>query len=111
MASGKIQDEQITVSSVYNNEFATYGAHRARLNLTSWPPGFRADPNEGGGWIKVDLTKEMVITAISTQGYGDDTIQEWVSKYMVMYSNEGEDYSYFKDLKGVLKVCKTGPSR
>ena len=103
MASGEIRNEQITVSSAYDNDFSTYGSHRARLNLTTWPPGFRADPNQVGGWIKVELGKKMVITAIATQGYGDDSIEEWVSQYMIMYSN-GADYQYFKDLKGDLKV-------
>ncbi|XP_068682590.1 polycystin-1-like protein 2 [Montipora foliosa] len=103
MASGDIPDEQITVSSVYDNDFSNYGSQRARLNLTSWPPGFRADPNQAGRWIKIDLEREMVITAISTQGYGDDSIQEWITKYMIMYSNGG-DYSYFKDLNGDLKT-------
>lgn len=106
MASAKIRNEQITVPSAYNNDFSTFGPHRARLNLTSWPPGYRADPNQGSGWIKVELGKKMVITAIATQGFGDDSVEEWISQYMVMYSNGG-DYTYFKDLKGVLKVgCK-----
>lgn len=103
IASGEIRNEQITVPSAYNNDFATFGSQRARLNLTSWPPGYRADPNQGSGWIKVELGKEMVITAIATQGFGDDSVEEWIKQYMVMYSNGG-DYLYFKDLKGVLKV-------
>ena len=51
----------------------------------------------------MELGKEMVITAIATQGFGDDSVEEWIKQYMVMYSNGG-DYLYFKDLKGVLKV-------
>ena len=103
MTSGDIRDEQITVPSAYGDDFATYGSHRARLNLTSWPPGYRADPNQTGRWIKIDLGKEMIITAIATQGYGDVGIEEWIKQYVFMYSN-GRDYSYFKDLNGELKV-------
>ena len=51
----------------------------------------------------MELGKKMVITAIATQGYGDDSIEEWVLQYMIMYSN-GADYHSFKDLKGILKV-------
>lgn len=105
MASGEIQNVQITAQSVYDNEFSTFGAHRARLNLSSWPPGYRADPNQSNGWIKVELGKKMVITAIATQGYGDPAVPEWMQQYMVMYSNGG-DYSYFKDLEGNLQVSK-----
>ena len=105
MASGEIQNVQITAQSVYDNDFSTFGAHRARLNLSSWPPGYRADPNQHNGWIKVELGKKMVITAIATQGYGDPAVPEWMQQYMVMYSNGG-DYSYFKDLEGNLQVSK-----
>ena len=58
----------------------------------------------------MELEKEMVITAIATQRYGDDSIKEWVLQYMIMYSN-GADYHYFKDLRGILKVGGTKPSR
>lgn len=105
MASGEIQNVQITAQSVYDNDFSTFGTHRARLNLSSWPPGYRADPNKSNGWIKVELGKKMVITAIATQGYGDPAVPEWMQQYMVMYSNGG-DYSYFKDLEGNLQVSK-----
>ena len=104
MASGEIRNEQITVSSAFNNDYSTFGAHRARLNLTSWPPGYRADSKQDTGWIKVELEKKMVITAIATQGYGDSSVEEWISRYMVMFSNGG-DFMYFKDLGGNLQVC------
>lgn len=109
MASGEIQNVQITAQSVYENDFSTFGAQRARLNLTSWPPGYRADPNQKNGWIKVELGKKKVITAIATQGYGDPAVPEWMQQYMVMYSNGG-DYSYFKDLEGNLQVSEVGNS-
>ena len=104
MASGEIRNEQITASSAFNNDYSTFGAHRARLNLTSWPPGYRADSKQDTGWIKVELEKKMVITAIATQGYGDSSVEEWISRYMVMFSNGG-DFMYFKDLDGNLQVC------
>ncbi|XP_078349560.1 polycystin-1-like protein 2 isoform X5 [Oculina patagonica] len=103
LASGEIQNVQITAQSVYNNDFSTFGAHRARLNESSWPPGYRGDPNQSNGWIKVELGKKMVITAIATQGYGDPAVPEWMEQYLVMYSNGG-DYSYFQDLEGNLQM-------
>lgn len=102
MASGAIKNEQITASSVYNEEFSKFGAHRARLNLTR---GYRADRKQSGGWIKVELEKQMVITGIATQGYGDPRVPEWTEQYMVMYS-KGGDYLYFQNLEGDLKVSR-----
>lgn len=104
MASGKIKDEQITAFSSYNNDFNTYGAQRARLHLTTWPPGHRGDPVQSmSSWLKIELKEKMIITGIATQGYGDAKNPEWVTKYMLLYST-GEDYLFFKDQSGGLQV-------
>lgn len=110
LESGDIKNEQITASSAFENDFATFGSHRARLKLSSWPPGYRGDPNQSSGWIKIDLGKKMVITALATQGYGDPAFPEWIEQYMVMYSNGG-DFLYFQDLEGSLKVSEVSPIR
>jgi hypothetical protein len=106
--SGTIKDDQITVFSAYNDDFNTYGAQRARLSLTTWPQGHRANPQTASStWLKIELKEEMVITGIATQGYGDSKIGEWVKQYMLLYST-GQDYLYFKDDKGGLKVSLFG---
>ncbi|XP_048586750.1 uncharacterized protein LOC5520842 isoform X2 [Nematostella vectensis] len=104
LASGKIKDDQITVFSAFDDNFNTFGAHRARLNLTSWPPGHRANLRQSAeSWIKLELKRKFVITGIATQGYGDPDVGEWVKQYMVLYST-GKDYLYFEDQLGNLKT-------
>ena len=106
LASGTIQDDQMTAYSAYNNDFTTFGSHRARLNLTSWPPGYRAQLSQASdSWIKIALKSKMVITGVATQGYGDTDVEEWTQQYVVMYSN-GVDYLSFKDSKGQVKVSQ-----
>lgn len=105
LANGLIKDEQFSSFSAYNNDFATYGAHRARLNLTAWPPGYRARYSFSGRtpWIRIDLRKELTITGIATQGYGDASVAEWVTSYRLMYAAK-QDFDYFKDIHGKLLV-------
>ena len=82
----------MSAESAYDNDFGTFGAHRARLNLTSWPPGYRANYEPPGTflWVKVNLDERTVITGIATQGYGNSTAAEWVSGYMVFYQKGNE---------------------
>jgi len=104
METGEITDDQITAFSAYAQDFNTYGAQRARLNLTTWPPGHRADPEQSmASWLKIELKEKMIITGIATQGYGESKAGEWVRKYMLLYSI-GEDYLFFKDQVGGLMV-------
>ncbi|XP_031571396.1 uncharacterized protein LOC116305596 isoform X3 [Actinia tenebrosa] len=104
MENGIIKDNQITVFSAYNDDFNTYGAQRARLNLKTWPQGHRAKPDKASStWLKIELKENMIITGIATQGYGDPSVGEWVKQYMLLYST-GKDYLYFKDQSGGLKM-------
>ena len=106
LASGLIEDYQLTASSAYNSDFNTFGPHRARLNLMRWPQGYRASASHPANpWIKVDLNKEMVITAVATQGYGDPSVEEWPVEYNLMYSKDFEsDLLPLRDSDGQPKV-------
>ena len=81
----------MSASSAYDDRFATFGAHRARLNLTSWPAGYRANKETIGyfPWLKINLDQDMVITGIATQGFGNVSLNEWVTRYMVFYDKRG----------------------
>ena len=105
MESRVIKDNQITASSAFNHNFATYGPQRARLNLASWPPGYRANPTElDSSWIKVNLGTEKIITGLATQGYGDTAMMEWVTSYSVMYRSKLGGFLDIKTMQGDSKV-------
>ena len=107
IANGKIRDDQLVGSSAYENQMAVYGAHRARLNRTSWPQGFRTNPADvSNTWVKVDLEKEMIVTGVATQGYGDPAVEEWVEAYYITYQKKDVSIP-FMNLKGgtVRKQC------
>ena len=101
-----IKDYQITASDSFNGDFATYGPQRARLNLESWPPGYRANPAMlQSSWIKVNLVTEKVITGLATQGYGDTAVKEWATSYSVMYRSKLGDLLQITSMQGGSKVC------
>lgn len=104
MESKKINDNQITALSAFNDDFAKYGPQRARLNLASWPPGYRAYPRDGNCWIKVNLTNEKIITGLATQGYGAKYSTEWITSYIVLYKSKTGEMLPFKTLQGNTKV-------
>ena len=95
----------MSAASAYDDDFATFGAHRARLNLTIWPPGYRANNKaQSFNWITVNLDEDMVVIGIATQGYGNSSAREWVKQYMVYYER-GSDFNFFAEADGIsLKV-------
>lgn len=106
LENGFITDKQLSAFSAYNNDSSTYGAHRARLNLNSWPPGYRAFKIAHSNtlpWIRIDLRQQLVVTGIATQGYGDPSVAEWVSSYRLMYADK-LDFAYFVDVDGEVLV-------
>ena len=106
LENGFITDKQLSAFSAYNNDSSTYGAHRARLNLKSWPPGFRALKVAHSNtlpWIRLDLGRQLAVTGIATQGYGDPSVAEWVSNYRLMYADK-HDFAYFVDVDGEVLV-------
>ena len=92
----RIGDEYFGASSTYGDEFVNYGPHKARLNGTG---GYRAGLDKST-WILVLLPKEMVVTAIATQGYGDPKVKEWVTQYMILYKDHDNNSVQ------VRKVCE-----
>ena len=107
--NGLISDEQLSAFSSFNNDSSTYGVHRARLKISSWPPGYRAlkrDHYITLPWIRIDLEKEMVVTGIATQGYGDSSVAEWVTSFKLMYADQ-LNFDFFLESNGIPQVSKS----
>lgn len=104
ISDGTIKDNNLTAPSAFDDDFKTYGPHRARLNLTSWPPGYRANPEQAAtAWLKVEIGHVVVLTAIATQGYGNEPTAEWLTSYMLLY-RQGLDYTFFRKPNGDIQV-------
>lgn len=93
-ADGRINDSQITASSVYNDTDFLYGPGRARLNGTG---GYRANPQQKSASLSVEFDTAMIITGIATQGYSDNTILEWTESYILAYTFRSNQPKYFQE--------------
>ena len=94
MENQAISDAQVTASSQMDN---THSAREARLHSKSdgnqrggWV-AFRNDLNQ---WLQVDLGTFTRVTRVATQGR--DGYDQWVTKYRLQYSDDGDTFHSFK---------------
>jgi len=84
----KLPDEAITASDEHDANhspiYSRIGAPQITGKSHSWV-GKKGQPNE----IMVDLTTSLIVTGVATQGRGDTSTQ-WVSKYSIDTSENGE---------------------
>ena len=100
MANGKLPNNAITATSIYNQYFGPERARLGTLKSGSYAGAWIPKSNDLGQWIQVDLGKITKITRIATQGRQD--AGHWVKSYSLTYSVEGGPFlSYSNNL-----VCK-----
>ncbi len=103
-----MSDEQISASSY----FKTMPPENGRLHFETdasnrkscWGPRQELGQEE---WIQIDLKSLHTVTAIITQGDGDNWRYHWVETYRVHYaSKEGStnEWLTYKNLDGTAKV-------
>ncbi|XP_069792364.1 EGF-like repeat and discoidin I-like domain-containing protein 3 isoform X2 [Narcine bancroftii] len=102
MKSGHIQDYQITASNIFrtlNMDIFTWEPCKARLDkqgkINAWTSG-RSDQSQ---WLQIDLLVPTKVTGIITQGAKDFGHIQFVGSYKVAYSNDGNNWSIYKDDK------------
>ncbi|XP_066029356.1 uncharacterized protein [Pocillopora verrucosa] len=95
MESGAILDEQIIASSEYDGNHA---AKQGRLNFLAVPGkagSWSARTNDANQWIQVKLPSNTKISRFSTQGR--NAFNQWVTKYQLMYSEDGLNFHYYHE--------------
>jgi len=104
MENGAISDSQITASSQWDKNHA---ASRARLNIKmsgNMKGGWSARLLNLKQWIQVDLGRYTTVTRVATQGRNG--LDQWVTKYRLLYSNHGVNFHSYKELGDTsAKVC------
>ena len=101
MENRTISDRQITASSEWDYDEA---AIQGRLNLT--PGGWGADVDDANQWLQVDLgSLHSKVTGVATQGRNGD-YDEWVTKYRLQYSDDGVNFTYYREPRETLDKVK-----
>ncbi|KAK3754446.1 hypothetical protein QZH41_009228, partial [Actinostola sp. cb2023] len=93
MENGRIEDDQVTVSS----ESKTHEAGKGRLNGKAWHAQ-ELGPNE---YLQIRFHTNVNITAIATRGDGDSG---FVKSYTLSYSNDGDVWRTFLDAADASKT-------
>ncbi|TGZ63766.1 hypothetical protein CRM22_006732 [Opisthorchis felineus] len=95
MISGTIANWQITASSTYPSSWAKgcseHNARPFRPNGLAWCAKFKSSSE----WLQIDLGVRALVTGIMTQGRGDGS--EWVTSFMVSYSDDGNQWKFITD--------------
>ena len=94
MESGHIKDAQITASSQWDGNHAVI---QGRLNCKAGggkQGGWSARQNNANHWIQVALGSYTKLTSIATQGR--NAHNQWVTAYKLQYSEDGENFYYYK---------------
>ena len=99
MEDGTIKDSQISASAYALSSKSTLHAPRnGRLNkrkdakgIGGWAAG---SPGKGA-YIQIDLRSVKIITKVATQGRYDCCVQ-YVTKYSLSYSNDGDNWSDYE---------------
>ncbi|XP_073259033.1 uncharacterized protein [Porites lutea] len=94
MENQAISDAQVTASSQMDN---THSAREARLHSKSdgnQRGGWVALKNDLNQWLQVDLGTFTRVTRVATQGR--DGYDQWVTKYRLQYSDDGDTFHSFK---------------
>ena len=94
-----IPDSRITASSVHDDR-ADIQPWVGRLNNpnSAWIPQL----NEPDNWLKIDLSRKMIVTKIATQGRPRD-YYKWVTSYKISFSQDDRAWEPYKE-NGVEKV-------
>ncbi|XP_074856068.1 coagulation factor V isoform X2 [Carettochelys insculpta] len=105
MESGEIQNARITASSYKKSWFNSWAPSLARLNQQGRVNAWQAKSNNNQQWLQIDLLKAKKITAVTTQGCKSMSTDLFVKSYIILYSDEGMEWTtYVDDSTSVGKV-------
>ena len=90
--SGAIPDSQMSASSQWDGNHA---AKQGRLffKSTTKASSWSAKTNNANQWLQVHLTVYTRVTRVASQGR--HAVLQWVTKYKLQYSIDGNTFHYF----------------
>ena len=96
MESGAILDSQISASSEWASNHA---AQQARLHFAKTvhiTGAWSARSNNLNQWLQVDLLNTTRVSGVATQGRNGCLCDQWVTKYKLQYSEDGQTFKFYR---------------
>lgn len=88
----KIQNDQMTASSYYNNKYYPYYGRLSGTMGKGWCPKTRQGPRTD--YLQIDMRTVRSVCAVATQG--SIKASEWTSSYILRMSIDGETWDTYK---------------
>ena len=96
MENQAISDAHVTASSQMDDINSAREARLHSKSIENQRGGWVALKNDFNQWLQVDLVTFTRITRVATQGR--DGYDQWVTKYRLQYSDDGDIFHSFKVL-------------
>lgn len=95
MQNRKITAAQISASSQFSSKHSPEGARLFNQPSGSQVGCWSAVRNNLHQWIQIDLRTKTRVTQVATQGRRSDTYEQWVTRYKLLFSDDGISYEGF----------------
>ena len=106
MENGAIGDGQISASSQWDNNHAA-GQGRLQFKQNGGKQGaWSSRKNDQNQWLQIDMGDYHKVTGVGTQGRDSVKYKQWVTKYQLIFSNDGVNFQDYKGQGTARKVEK-----
>ena len=95
MQNRKITAAQISASSQFSSKYSPEGARLFNRPSGSQVGCWSAVRNNLHQWIQIDLRTKTRVTQVATQGRPSETYEQWVTRYKLLFSDDGISYEGF----------------
>ena len=95
MESGDITNAQIRASSMLDGNNSPGQARLHQKADGSMAGAWSAQTDDLDQWLQVDLGSYTKVSRVATQG--KNGYDQWVTKYKIQYSNDGQNFLVYKE--------------
>ena len=96
MESGAILDSQISASSEWDSNYAAQQARLHFVQTVHRTGAWSARSNNLNQWLQVDLLNTTRVSGVATQGRNGCPCDQWVTKYKLQYSEDGQAFKFYR---------------
>lgn len=98
MERGGIADQQISASTQWDAAHAS-SQGRLRFKKTNTKQGgWSSLTVDTSQWLQIDLGNHQTrVTRVATQGRNSNQFYQWVTKYKLLYSDDGNTFHYYSE--------------